>query len=111
MIQSPGGGSACHGVSLFIWREYGLQDDCDARKKEIWREGKKKEKRRALPPVVVSTQCCVAVLGGRHILDGRGGDFTGKNRTQKNRKICSESGWKQPSRFSRLLFVGLEGAA
>lgn len=79
MIQSPGGGSACHGVSLFIWREYGLQDDCDAKKKEI---KKKFEKRK--PPVVVSTQRCVAVLGGRHILDGRGGDFTGR----KKKKCC-----------------------
>ena len=57
MIQSPGGGSACHGVSLFIWREYGLQDDGGAKKKEIkhLQKGKKKE-RSVLPLIVVSTR-------------------------------------------------------
>ena len=40
MIQSPGGGSACHGVSLFIWSEYELKNDCAAKKEEIKNTGK-----------------------------------------------------------------------
>lgn len=72
MIQSPGGGSACHGVSLFIWSEYELKNDCDAKKKRL-----KKNTGSVEAPVGVSTHRCVATLGGRHVLDGCGGDFTG----------------------------------
>lgn len=79
MIQSPGGGSACHGVSLFIWSDYQLKNDCDAKKEEI----KKTQKRRVVAPVV-STHCCVAALGGRHILDGCGSDFTGGKKLKKS---------------------------
>lgn len=56
--------------------------------------GEKKGKRSALPPVVVSTQCCVAVLGGRHILDGRGGDFTGRENTKTKPKKTERSAQK-----------------
>lgn len=83
MIQSPGGGSACHGVSLFIWREYGLQHDCDARKKEI----KNAKRTRA----AVSTQRRAAVLGGRHILDGCGGDLTGCEMRKAGQKVAQKA--------------------
>ena len=75
MIQSPGGGSACHGVSLFIWREYGLQDDGGAKKKEIkhLQKGKKKKKKECAASYCRLHPAC---LGGRHVLDGRGCDFT-----------------------------------
>lgn len=41
MIQSPGGGSACHGVSLFIWSECELKNDCDAKEEEIKKNNNK----------------------------------------------------------------------
>lgn len=61
-------------MSLFIWREYGLQDDGSAKKKEIkhLQKGKKKRKECAASYCRLHPVC----LGGRHVLDGRGCDFT-----------------------------------
>lgn len=53
MIQSPGGGSACHGVSLFIYREYGLRKDCQVQKNE----------KEALTPVVTGVVLPFGVVG------------------------------------------------
>lgn len=45
---------------------------------------KRLEKKRSVVAPVVSTHRCVAALGGRHTLDGCGGDFTGGKKTKKN---------------------------